>query len=146
MDTAENWARKAIRATKGNQSLLGCVVIAMLGRAASNPPRFISPTAKIDAVGRIFCPLEDRHGRRWIEYPERVPDVPGSLLMRTPRADEWSAGGITFSPGTVTEVRDELRRLADHLKLIDADRTAMFEEFRKWIESDARASSVEGGK
>jgi hypothetical protein len=43
--------------------------------------------------------------------------------------------------GTVAAVRDNLRRLADHCKLDDKDREALFEEFRKWIRRDHRAKS-----
>jgi len=41
--------------------------------------------------------------------------------------------------GTVEAVRDNIRRLADHCKLNDEDRTAMFEELRKWVRKDERA-------
>ena len=43
--------------------------------------------------------------------------------------------------GTVESVRDNLRRLADHCKLSDADREALFVELRKWIRRDWRAKS-----
>ena len=142
MDTASakplTWEGQLIIATKGNQSLMGCVVIAILRRAPSNPPRFIYPTARIDADGRLFCPFEDRHGRKWIDYDELV-QTPGGVA-RQPTVDEWKLGGKTFSPGTVIEVRDEMRRLADFCKLSDADRIAFFAEFGKWIERDERAN------
>ena len=43
--------------------------------------------------------------------------------------------------GTVITVRDNLRRLADHCKFSDADRTALFTEFQKCIKRDLRARS-----
>jgi hypothetical protein len=52
--------------------------------------------------------------------------------------------GATGHPvmiGSAVSVRDNLRFLADHLKLNDADREAMFEELRKWIMNDMRAES-----
>lgn len=43
--------------------------------------------------------------------------------------------------GTIIAVRDNVRRLADHCKLPDAEREAMFEELRKWVRRDYRATS-----
>jgi hypothetical protein len=43
--------------------------------------------------------------------------------------------------GTVTQIRDALRRMADQLKLNDMDRVALFAAFSGWIEKDARATS-----
>lgn len=43
--------------------------------------------------------------------------------------------------GTVEAVRDSFRRLADHCKLSDVEREALFEELRKWIRRDHRATS-----
>lgn len=43
--------------------------------------------------------------------------------------------------GTVETVRDNLRRLADHCKLPDDERNALFGELHKWIYKDWRAKS-----
>jgi hypothetical protein len=43
--------------------------------------------------------------------------------------------------GTVEAVRDNVRRLADHCKLEDVERNALFEELRKWVKRDRRAKS-----
>lgn len=45
--------------------------------------------------------------------------------------------------GDLISVRDNLRRLADHCKLPDVEREALFEEFRKWVRKDYRATSGE---
>lgn len=37
-----------------------------------------------------------------------------------------------------TELRDDFRRLADHLKLDDADRASMFAAVRRWVVCDFR--------
>lgn len=42
--------------------------------------------------------------------------------------------------GQVNHIRDGLRRLADHCKLDDADRQAMFDAFSGWIAKDERAN------
>ncbi len=44
--------------------------------------------------------------------------------------------------GDIVAVRDNFRRLADHCKLNDADRNALFDELRKWIYKDHRATST----
>lgn len=41
--------------------------------------------------------------------------------------------------GDVTSMRDNMRRLADHCKLNDADRLALFVELNKWVRKDHRA-------
>ncbi len=43
--------------------------------------------------------------------------------------------------GDIIAIRDNFRRLSDHCKLNDADRNALFEELRKWILKDHRATS-----
>lgn len=42
--------------------------------------------------------------------------------------------------GRIDHIRDALRRLADHCKLDDADRQAMFDAFKSWIAKDERAN------
>lgn len=44
--------------------------------------------------------------------------------------------------GSVRAVRDGIRRLADHCKLSDKEREALFDELRKWIRKDYRAVST----
>ena len=41
--------------------------------------------------------------------------------------------------GSITDLRDEFRRLADHCKLNDKDRNALFLELKKWCGKDERA-------
>lgn len=44
--------------------------------------------------------------------------------------------------GTLIAVRDSVRELADHCKLSDREREALFDELRKWIRKDYRAMST----
>lgn len=46
--------------------------------------------------------------------------------------------------GSVLAVRDAIRKLADHCKLSDKEREALFDELRKWIRKDYRAVSTIG--
>jgi hypothetical protein len=48
---------------------------------------------------------------------------------------------VEVNVGTVMQIRDALRRMADRLVLVDADRIALFALFSAWIEKDARAVS-----
>lgn len=62
----------------------------------------------------------------------------GSVATRVRDAKmQW----ITTTIGSIEAVRDNMRRLADHCKLGDVDREAMFEELRKWVRKDFRARS-----
>jgi hypothetical protein len=45
---------------------------------------------------------------------------------------------ITIHLGSIKDICDNMNRLADHIKLDDADRTAMFVELRAWIRRDLR--------
>ncbi len=62
----------------------------------------------------------------------------GRVVTPVRRYGMW---GTPESIGTTISVRDNLRMLADHCKLSDADRNAMFETFGKWISRDYRARS-----
>lgn len=44
--------------------------------------------------------------------------------------------------GSSEAVRDNMRKLADHCKLNDTEREALFDELRKWVRRDYRAVSV----
>lgn len=91
----------------------GLMLMAMLAKEPKNGP----------ALGQ-WCNI-DKDG--YVETQVRVDGV-----WQTPRR-----------LGTVIAVRDSLRRLADHCKLSDQDREAMFEELRKWVRRDHRATSGE---
>lgn len=109
----KQWKIRAVTATKGNQSRLGCILICMLGYMPKNPPR-MRGLAVITSDGRVLV-------------------------------DCQLAGQAQFFAtdiGSVEEVRDNMRGLADHLKLSDADRVEMFDELRKWFARDFRATST----
>lgn len=113
-----SWQYRLIDATQGNRSMMGCLVQAVIGRAASNPPT-MGMTGLISVDGFVFTNFLDSKRRLHAAAPEAV-----------------------FPPlciGTIIGVRDELRYLADHCQLTDAEREAFFEEFRKWISHDFRA-------
>lgn len=61
----------------------------------------------------------------------------GKVMTKVRRGGVWQRDVI----GTVESVRDNLRRLADKCKFSDADRTALFDELKKWVRRDYRARS-----
>lgn len=106
------WQYRAVEATTGNRTKLGAIVIAILGKAPSNPPAF-NNVARITANGLILC-----------DYWERDGSVYRGALV-----------------GTVQEVVGNFNGLADHLKLSDGQRVEMFGRLRAWITEDERAES-----
>lgn len=90
----------------------GVIVRAMLGKTGKQGMAFGS-TADIAADGQVMTMFRSTDGT-------------------------WR-GPIPI--GSIGSVRDNLRRLADHCKLDDPDREALFEELRKWIRRDYRATS-----
>lgn len=104
-----SWQRKVIEATRGNQSQLGAIVICALGRKPKHPPRFLGP-ATITSDGYLIAQFQKRNG-------------------------DYVSGFI----GSVEDFNNNLRGLADHCKLNDADRKAFFETMKQWIATDYRA-------
>lgn len=104
------WQYRAVERTRGNQTLLGCIILSVIGRPAKNPPR-VGALAKIDLLGNIRTGMTNGRG---VDYED--------CLI-----------------GTVKQVADQFNRLADDLKFSDEDRLAMFAELQKWIEHDERA-------
>ena len=106
-----SWQARAVEATGGNTSRLGCLVLAILGwQHGRKPPRFGS-TAVILKDGTVMSNFQNKAGNMFANQ----------------------------AICTVQEMVDSFRGLADHLKLNDIDRLAMFEELRKWIREDKRA-------
>ena len=109
---APRWHAMAIIAEKGNQSKLGCIIIAMLGYMPKHAPR-LRGLAVILPDGTLTADMDLGNGRGFLATPL----------------------------GPVAEIRDDLRRLADRLKLEDAERVDLFDQFRKWVVRDLRAKS-----
>jgi len=58
-----DWRLKLIEATQGNQSMLGCVVLAAIGREPENPPYFRGK-AQITAGGDVLCDFVGRGSKK----------------------------------------------------------------------------------
>lgn len=108
-----SWPFKAVLATRGNQTLLGCIVLQLICRQPKNPPR-VESLASVDEQGLTWAYVTSRSGARRL-----------TCL------------------GSIMDIRDDFRRLADHLKLDDGERVEMFDELRKWVSIDRRADHDE---
>lgn len=109
------WRSRAVVVTKGNQTMLGCIVQAVIGVAASNPPTF-GLTAIIDVDGIVRTNMIKRN--------------------RTTGENEAHIG---VPLGTTIQLRDAWRRLADAVRANDTEREEMFDLLRKWAGTDFRA-------
>lgn len=89
----------------------GSVVMAMLAKVPKNGPAF-GQTCDILTNGIVITPHR----------------INGTWTEQRP-------------VGTILAVRDNMRRLADHCKLSDPEREALFDELRKWVRRDYRAVS-----
>lgn len=119
----ESYKARCIRATKGNQSRLGCLIVALFGLEPKHPPRIMPCVNRpdgttiggmiINRAGTCIVNMELRNGRGYLATPI----------------------------GDTTEMQDNLRGLADHLKLADADREDLFRQLQLFIIKDFRAES-----
>lgn len=109
-----SWQYRAVKLTGGNQAMLGCFVLAILGwQHGRKPPRF-GKVATITKEGLIKTNLQTKDG----------------LILRN------------HILGPVQIVIDNFRGLADELKLDDNERKQMFDELRKWFFKDERVESA----
>lgn len=115
-DEQATWQYKAIVATRGNQTMLGAIFLQIIGKQAKHPPQIVG-TASVDEEGLCWTILRKQHG---LEVAEGIVCL-----------------------GLIADIRDDFRRLADHLKLDDTERVELFTELRKWVSVDLRADHAE---
>lgn len=112
----DRWQHRAVRETGGNQTLLGCFVLAILGwQHGRKPPRF-GKIARIDEAGVAWSNMQNASGQVFTNH----------------------------CLGPLQDINDNFRGLADHLKLNDTERREMFAELRKWFAIDERANDLKG--
>lgn len=104
-----SWPFKAVLALRGNQTIAGCIFLSVIGREPKNPP-YIYTNATVDEDGNTWVGMAARSGARGLACIGHIQDI-----------------------------RDEFRRLADHLKLDDHERLELFDELKKWVAVDLRA-------
>lgn len=103
------WQYRAIAATKGNTSRLGCILLAVLGRNAKHPPWF-GANAVITSDGYVLSHFTGKDGV--MHY--------GAFV------------------GSVNDLVKNFRGLAEHLKLSDKEQAEMFVQLQQWIQRDYR--------
>lgn len=109
----QTWQYRAVLATRGNQTQLGCLVLAVIGKEPKGPPKY--------------------------GHTATIKDIDGAAIIT---ADLMNNRGVSYADvvvGTVQQVAGEFNRLADTIKATDEERLDMFNELRKWISVDERA-------
>lgn len=111
MGERDSWQYRAIQKTRGNTTIIGAVLVAMLGKSyrIRGGKRF-GRSAEILRNGTVVAPYESAGGQIY----QRMPIC------------------------SVTDLVTGFRRLADKLKLDDSERAEMFLKLRQWISKDAR--------
>lgn len=109
-DDTESWQRRLLRHVKYNQSIIGMIVIGMLKVSDKFGAPAVGDQAVIDPQGRVLCAYLDLSGNFRKEY--------------------HIAG--------IVQLVMELRKIADEVKLDDADRKELFRIARQWIRKDWR--------
>jgi hypothetical protein len=109
LDPERSWPERVFLASAAADPM-GPIVRAVLGANPKNGAALgIEATIRKDGI--VVAPLRDHSGVKL--------------------TDEHPLGDIM-------EMRDEFRRLADHCKLSDEDRLALFDMFKKWCGKDLR--------
>lgn len=113
----QSWQYRAIEATRGQQSRLGTLLLAVLGKTVDSglkhPPSF-GPSGVITPDSFVLSNFIDRNGTAHV--------------------------GVVV--GSLEDVIDNFRNLADVLKLDDAERVELFAELRMWISADNRPKNL----
>jgi hypothetical protein len=108
-----SWQYRAIEVTRGPGTKTGAILLAVLGKQRATVPQFRG-SARITSDGYMLCNFMSRSGQ-----------IHMSAFV-----------------GSVEEVVANFRRLADHLKLTDAERTEMFTKLREWVGTDYRSNKT----
>jgi len=103
------WQDRALERLRGNATIPGAILLAVLGRATT-PPR-LGRQAKINHLGIVITSI-------------------------TTKSHGWNANiPICHKDDMI----GAFRKLCDVLKFTDADRIELFKELRMWIERDDSA-------
>lgn len=103
------WQDRAVEATRGNKTVRGAVLLAMLSRSGT-PPCF-GRTATITKDGWVHSTMVHKSGRIYVDQI------------------------VCYKQDMI----DGFRELADTLKFTDQERTELLAELRKWIARDDSA-------
>lgn len=92
----DNWKYRVISLTKGNKTVMGCIVIYALGGDADNYPRVMGP-ATIQLDGRITCNFQTPDGvmhfnEQIATADEMIHDI--SAIMASLKLTEFETGAL----------------------------------------------------
>lgn len=110
----QSWVYRAIEATHGNQTKLGCILLSVIGKPCKSPP-WLGPSCVITEEGLVIANFVGRDNK-------------------------MHEGRVICD---VQDLIDNFRGLADHIDASDTDRVEMFDELRKWVSKDFRADHDE---
>lgn len=106
----DTWQYRAVKATRGNQTLIGTILIAVLDKSWTLSGKRFGREAEIGPDGTTYAPYQDANGQ--LHAQVAICNIQDIIIG--------------------------FRRLADALKLGDKDRTEMFMMLRRWVARDAR--------
>ena len=109
MKPRRDYRLKLIEATQGNQSILGCIVLAAIKKQPDNPPYFAG-RARILSNGDVMCDFRDR---------DKIYRV-GAYI------------------GTDEELVKNVMGLCRHCDLTNSERIEFMAKVNHWIEHDYR--------
>lgn len=121
----ETWQYKVVEATRGNQSMMGCILMAAMGKSPTNPPRFSVERGAVIVAGELAAKLGRKDGDILADFQAKPFEPFRATLVYN-----------------VQEFVHDFNWLADDLKLTDDERIAMFEMLRGWIAKDHSATST----
>jgi hypothetical protein len=108
----DTWQMRALKATGYNTTKLGMIMMAVVGMPVHHPPMIsMRRGAVIDEDGWVLADVM----------------LPGQNRFRATVL------------GSLRDIVDNFRRVADREKFSDADRVALFRELHKWAATDLRA-------
>lgn len=117
-DPTKSWQYRAIKHTRANQTKIGAFILAMLAQRPRNPPYFEPIGFEINPAGMVL----------------------GLRVRRNSIMASGTQRDVVII-GPVQSINDDLNRVCDAIKATDDERKAIFEEFRKNIVKDHRATS-----
>lgn len=106
----QTWQYRAIKLLRGNQTLPGTILLAVLDKSHRLNSKRIGREGEIGPDGTVYAPYQ-------------------------------AADGSLHPQMALCNIQDLIacfRRVADTLKLTDADRKDLFDKLRRWIARDAR--------
>lgn len=110
----QSWQYRAIEATKGNQTKLGCILLSVIGKPCKSPPWF-GPTCVVTEEGLVIA-----------NYVDRLNTMHEARIVCE-----------------LAELVSNFRGLAEHINASDTDIVEMFDLLRKWVAKDFRADHDE---